>query len=231
LTLARRVGILFPPIPLFFLRFSKERCMADARQAKAPDPVAQLRAHFAESARVKAAFVDACVPAMVQAAHLVVEAFRSGHKVLLFGNGGSAADAQHIAAEWTGRFRRERPPLPAMALTANQSDLTAIGNDYGFDHVFSRLLVAHARAGDVAIAISTSGNSRNVLAAVEEARRRSIHTIGLTGKGGGKLAAGVDVALVVPSDATERIQEAHITFLHSLCELVDEALFPESGSP
>jgi D-sedoheptulose 7-phosphate isomerase len=189
-------------------------------------PVEQLRAHFEESARVKRAFAEAGAEAMARAASLVIEAFRAGRKVLLFGNGGSAADAQHIADEWTGRFKRERPPLPALALTANTSDLTAIGNDYGFEHVFARLVTAHGKPGDVALALSTSGNSPNVLVAVAEARRLGLVTIGLTGKGGGRLAAEVDVALVVPSDATERIQESHMTFLHALCEMVDEALFP-----
>ena len=189
-------------------------------------PVEQLRAHFEESVRVKRAFAEAGAEAMARAASLVIEAFRAGRKVLLFGNGGSAADAQHIADEWTGRFKRERPPLPALALTANTSDLTAIGNDYGFEHVFARLVTAHGKPGDVALALSTSGNSPNVLVAVAEARRLGLHTIGLTGRGGGKLAGQVDVALVVPSNATERIQESHMTFLHALCEMVDEALFP-----
>jgi D-sedoheptulose 7-phosphate isomerase len=201
--------------------------MTSARPADSP--VDRLRAHFEESARVKRAFAAEGAEAMARAAALVIEAFRAGGKVLLFGNGGSAADAQHVADEWTGRFKRERPPLPALALTANTSDLTAIGNDYGFEHVFARLVTAHGKAGDVALALSTSGNSPNVLAAVAEARRLGLVTIGLTGKGGGKLAAAVDVALVVPSDATERIQESHMTFLHALCEMVDEALFPVSA--
>jgi D-sedoheptulose 7-phosphate isomerase len=197
-------------------------------QAASSDAVEQLRAHFEESARVKGDFLATQATEMSRAAGLVVEAFRAGRKVLLFGNGGSAADAQHIADEWTGRFRRERPPLPAIALTANTSDLTAIGNDYGFEHVFSRLVAAHGQPGDVALALSTSGNSENVLVAVREARSRGLLCIGLTGKGGGRLAGEVDVALVVPSDATARIQESHMTFLHALCEMVDEALYPDA---
>jgi D-sedoheptulose 7-phosphate isomerase len=197
-------------------------------QRASSNPEEQLRAHFAESARVKGDFLAAQAAEMSRAAGLVVEAFRAGRKVLLFGNGGSAADAQHIADEWTGRFRRERPPLPAIALTANTSDLTAIGNDYGFEHVFSRLVAAHGQPGDVALALSTSGNSENVLVAVREARSRGLVSIGLTGKGGGRLAGQVDVALVVPSDATARIQESHMTFLHALCEMVDEALYPDA---
>jgi D-sedoheptulose 7-phosphate isomerase len=184
---------------------------------------------FDQSARVKRAFAEAAAGDVARAVRMLADCFRAGGKVLLFGNGGSAADAQHIANEWTGRYRRERPALPAIALSANTSDLTAIGNDYGFDHVFARLVQAHGRAGDVAIAISTSGNSPNVLAAVEEARARGMRTLGLTGRDGGKLAGRVDLALVVPSDRTDRIQESHTTVLHVLCELVDETLFPEPG--
>jgi D-sedoheptulose 7-phosphate isomerase len=201
--------------------------MSDTPAGRSMDPSLELREQFAESVRVKQAFALGSMGAMAKAVEVVVESFRSGRKALLFGNGGSAADAQHIADEWTGRFRRERPPLPAIALTANTSDLTAIGNDYGFDQIFARLVAAHGQPGDVAIALSTSGNSPNVIEAVEEARRRKLHTLGLTGKGGGQLAPRVDVALVVPSDVTARIQECHMTFLHALCELVDEALFPE----
>jgi D-sedoheptulose 7-phosphate isomerase len=202
--------------------------MSDTPAGRSRDPSLELQQQFAESARIKQAFAQGSIAAMAKAVEVVVESFRSGRKALLFGNGGSAADAQHIADEWTGRFRRERPPLPAIALTANTSDLTAIGNDYGFDQIFARLVSAHGQPGDIAIALSTSGNSPNVLEAVDEARRRKLHTVGLTGKGGGQLASRVDVALVVPSDVTARIQECHMTFLHALCELVDEALFPES---
>jgi D-sedoheptulose 7-phosphate isomerase len=158
------------------------------------------------------------------------ETFRGGGRALVFGNGGSASDAQHLASELAGRFDRERPALPALALTANSSDLTAIGNDYGFEHVFARLVQAHGRPGDVAIALSTSGRSRNVNAAVSEARSRGLRSIALVGKGGGELASLVDVAVVVPSDSTARIQECHITLAHVLCELVDAALFPETGA-
>jgi len=186
-------------------------------------------AAFEDSVRVKRAFADSHGPQVERAAALLVACFRAEGKVLLFGNGGSAADAQHIAAEWTGRFRRERPGLPAIALNANPSDLTAIGNDYGFERVFARGVEAHGRAGDVAVAISTSGRSPNVLAAVREAKGRGLATLGLTGKDGGELAGLADVAFVVPSDRTDRIQECHITLLHVLCELVDEALFP--GAP
>ncbi len=189
--------------------------------------LAHLRASFEESAAVKRAALEACGETIDRAAALLIETLERGGKVLTFGNGGSAADAQHFADELAGRFDRERPALPALALTANTSDLTAIGNDYGFDHVFARLVQAHGREGDLALGISTSGNSPNVLAAVEEARDRGLRTIGLTGKGGGKLAGCVDVPVVVPSAVTARIQETHITVLHVLCELVDDALYPD----
>ncbi|MDH3521547.1 MAG: D-sedoheptulose 7-phosphate isomerase [Myxococcales bacterium] len=193
-----------------------------------PDKLARVRAGIAESAAVKRATLEACEAHIVRAAELVIETFRSGGKLLAFGNGGSASDAQHFAAELAGRYRRERPGLPALALSANSSDVTAIGNDYGFERVFARLIQAHGRAGDVAVAISTSGNSANVLAAVEAAREQGMRSVGLTGRGGGKLAGMVDVPIVVPADATARIQETHITVVHLLCELVDDALFPEA---
>ena len=165
---------------------------------------------------------------IAEAAELLIRAFGAGGKVLVFGNGGSASDAQHMAAELAGRFDRERPGLPGLALTANPSNLTAIGNDYGFDRVFARQVEAHGREGDVAVAISTSGNSPNVIAGVEAARQRGIHTVGLIGKGGGRLAGIVDVAVSVPSDSTARIQECHIAAIHVLCELVDAELYPET---
>lgn len=196
-------------------------------QADRAAQLASVRKSFEASARVKRETLEACGGAIVDAAALAVEALRAGGKLLAFGNGGSAADAQHFAAELAGRFERERPALPALALTANSSDLTAIGNDYGFDRVFARLVQAHGREGDLALAISTSGSSRNVLEAVTEARSRGLRSIGLTGRGGGKLAGAVDVPIVVPSDVTARIQETHITVLHVLCELIDAAFHPE----
>ena len=195
-----------------------------------PDAPARVRAILHESMAVKQALADGAAETVARAAELCTAGLQAGGKILLFGNGGSASDAQHIAGELTGRLSRERPALPAIALTANSSDLTAIGNDYGFDHVFTRLIQAHGREGDVAVAISTSGNSPNVLAAVKEARERGLTTIGLIGKDGGKLAPLVDCAIVVPSNDTQRIQESHITIGHALCELVDEALFPRSES-
>lgn len=188
--------------------------------------LARVRAGLAESADTQRATAEACAPAIVRAAERLIETFRGGGRLLAFGNGGSAADAQHLAAELAGRFERERPGLPALALTANSSDLTAIGNDYGFDEVFARLVRAHGRPGDLAVAISTSGNSANVLAGVAAARAAGLATLGLAGRGGGKLAPAVDLAIVVPSDGTARIQEAHICVIHLLCELVDTVLFP-----
>jgi len=192
------------------------------------DPAARVREILEESARVKRALAADSADAIARGAAILIECFRSGGKALLFGNGGSAADSQHMAAEWCGRLSRERNALPAIALTANTSDLTALGNDYGFERVFARLIEAHGRPGDVAIAISTSGNSPNVLAAVDEARARGLRTIAWTGRGGGKLASRVELALVVPSDDTQRIQESHIAIGHALAELVDDALFPKA---
>jgi D-sedoheptulose 7-phosphate isomerase len=189
--------------------------------------LARVRAAFEDSVATKRATLDACGDAIAAAAERVIDCFREGHRLLAFGNGGSASDAQHLCAELAGRYVRERPALPALALTANTSDLTAIGNDYGYDRVFARLVEAHGGAGDVAIAISTSGNSPNVLEAVAAARQRGLTTIGLCGRGGGKLAGCVDVPIVVPSDRTPRIQETHIAIIHVLCELVDDALFPD----
>ncbi|SRR5947208_6105656 len=164
-----------------------------------------------------------------EAALLITRCLRNGGKVLFFGNGGSAADAQHLAAELVGRFVRERAGLPAIALTTDSSILTAVGNDYGFEQVFARQIQALGRAGDVAVAISTSGNSANVLEGVKEARKRKLKTIGLTGKDGGALAQRADVAVTIPSTSTARIQECHIAIGHLFCELVD-ADFSESKS-
>ncbi len=199
--------------------------MEERRERLRPPAAARVREILLESADVKRALAEEAGAAIAAAASLVAETFARGGKLLLFGNGGSAADAQHLAGELTGRFRRERDALPAIALTANTSDLTAIGNDYAFDRVFSRLVAAYGREGDAVLAISTSGNSPNVLEAVREARQRGLRSIGLTGRGGGKLAPAVDVAIVVPSADTQRIQESHIAVGHVLCELVEEALF------
>jgi D-sedoheptulose 7-phosphate isomerase len=182
-----------------------------------------------ESIEAKRAFFDSQAGAVARAAQLLVASVRSGGKVLVFGNGGSAADAQHIAAELVNRLNYDRPPIGAIALTTDTSILTSVGNDSTFDDLFARQLRALGRAGDVAIAISTSGNSPNVLRAVEAAHALGIKTIGLTGRGGGKLAPIVDLALVVETQSTQRIQETHITIGHILCELVEDAIFPREG--
>jgi D-sedoheptulose 7-phosphate isomerase len=160
-----------------------------------------------------------------EVAQQVIRAFREGHKVLLFGNGGSAADAQHIAAEFVGRYYLDRPALPAQALSVNTSSLTAIGNDYDFDQVFSRQIEAFGQPGDVAIGISTSGNSRNVIEALRAARHRDMVTVALTGESGGKMKAEVDYCVCVPSTDTPRIQEGHILVGHIVSELVEQAIF------
>ena len=160
-----------------------------------------------------------------RAASEMVKAFRAGNKVLFFGNGGSAADAQHLAAEFTGRYLKERQALPALALHANSSAVTAIGNDYGFDLVFARQMEALGKAGDVAVGISTSGNSPNVIRALEAAKSKSIFTVALTGAGGGKMKDVADCTLAIPSKETPRIQECHILTGHILCEIVEESLF------
>jgi D-sedoheptulose 7-phosphate isomerase len=162
--------------------------------------------------------------AVTTAAGMIEAALRAGGKALFCGNGGSAADAQHLAAELLGRFLLERAPLPAMALTANSSAVTAIGNDYGFDEVFARQVRGLGTAGDVLIGISTSGRSRNVIAAFAAARERGVTTIALTGAAGGPMAEAADCAIRAPATSTPRIQEMHIAIGHTLCELVERAL-------
>ncbi len=167
--------------------------------------------------------------ALPAAAAAIAAALGGGRKVLACGNGGSAADAQHVVAELVGRFARERRAWPALALTTDTSVLTAVANDSGFDRVFARQVEAHGQAGDVLIAISTSGASPNVLRAVEAARARGLVTVGLTGRDGGELGRMSDVHLNVPSSSTPRIQEAHTTLLHVLCELVERELVDVDG--
>lgn len=181
---------------------------------------------FKESISAKEKFLTKKnISLVASAAEMIAESFKSGGKLLIVGNGGSAADAQHLAAEFVNRFVIERPPLPALALTTDTSTITSIGNDYAFDQSFSKQVRALGRAGDVLLAISTSGNSPNILKAVETAKALDIKVIGLTGKGGGALAKGSDILLDVEAKATARIQEVHITICHILCELVDNMLF------
>ena len=178
-----------------------------------------------ESIETKKRFFDSGAESVARAAELIISSVKSGGKMLLFGNGGSAADAQHIAAELVNRLNYDRPPIAAIALTTDTSILTSVGNDSSFDELFERQLRALGRAGDVALAISTSGNSPNVLRAVAAARELGIKTIALAGRDGGRLAAAVDLALVVKATSTQRIQETHITIGHILCELVEDALY------
>src|SRR4029077_11275739 len=166
---------------------------------------------------------------VVKVSELLVDALKQGNKVLLFGNGGSAADAQHIAAEFVGRFAFDRPALPALALSVNSSCVTAIGNDYGFDRVFSRQLEALGRPGARAIGSSTSGNSLNVQNAMSTAKKIGLHTIALTGRSGGKLMSMVDHCICAPSEETPRIQECHILIGHVLSELVEREIFHEES--
>jgi D-sedoheptulose 7-phosphate isomerase len=165
------------------------------------------------------------VPLIAEMGILISDALNRGSKLLVMGNGGSAADSQHFVAEIVGRFKMERKALPAVALSTDTSILTAIGNDYGFDAVFSRQVEALAAPGDVVVGISTSGNSPNVLKALNMAKTRGCRTIGLLGKDGGSIKAACDLALIVPTDDTPRIQEGHITIIHIVCDLVEKALF------
>ena len=183
-----------------------------------------IRKIVADSLELKKAFFAANEERIAEVARHICSALESGNKVVLYGNGGSAADAQHIAAEWIGRFRRERRPLAAIALTTNTSILTSIGNDYGYDQVFVRQIRALGQQGDIAVAISTSGNSRNVLIATEAAQDMGLTTVGLTGSDGGKLGATVQYHLHVQHQSTARVQEIHIMIGHILCDLVDENL-------
>jgi D-sedoheptulose 7-phosphate isomerase len=193
-----------------------------------PDALrALLRARIGRSIELKEALLkDEHFQGLVmQVAMQIVKSLERGGKVFFFGNGGSAADAQHLAAEFTGRFLKERRALPALALSVNSSSLTAIGNDYGFDIVFARQLEALGREGDVAVGISTSGNSPNVMRAMEAANSKSIFSVALTGKSGGTLKNIADCTICIPSEETPRIQECHILTGHLICELVEEVLF------
>jgi D-sedoheptulose 7-phosphate isomerase len=185
---------------------------------------------LAQSAYVKLLLLQRQAGVIEEIARALVRTLRAGRRVFLFGNGGSAADAQHIAAELEVRFLRERRALPCLALTTNTSTLTAAGNDYGYESTFARQVEAHARKGDAVIAISTSGNSPNVLRGVRRARKAGAVTIGFTNENGGKLRALVDHCLRVPSTDTQRVQECHITVGHILCDLIESSLFRRKGA-
>lgn len=190
-------------------------------------PIDSITAQIEASCSVKQRIAaDAeLVARIAELARLCAGAIENGGKILLAGNGGSAADAQHLAAEFVGRFNRERRPLPAIALTTDTSLLTAVGNDYGFDAVFARQVRGLGRAGDVFLGISTSGNSANVLQAIEACREMDITTAGLTGSNGGKMADRCGLLLAMPSSETPRVQESHILVGHIVCQLVDDTLF------
>ncbi len=179
---------------------------------------------FAESIAVKQATLTQNVDKIAQASQMVIDTLKGGHKLFLCGNGGSAADSQHIAAEFVGRFQKERKAWPAIALTTDTSALTALGNDYTFDIVFSRQLQALGNKGDVLIGISTSGNSKNVIEALKTAKIMGIKTIGVTGGSGGQMLPYCDVALIAASPKTARIQESHIVIFHIICEIVENTL-------
>lgn len=187
----------------------------------------QIRKRFTESADILRRTGEHLGERIAEAAEIIVASYRAGGGVFAFGNGGSAADAQHIVGELVGRFLRERRGLRAEALGVNASVSTSLGNDYDFESALARQLEANARAGDVAIGLSTSGNSPNVVAALKTARRIGVKTLALTGQGGGRCAEFADVLLDVPSDCTPRIQEAHAVIYHTLCECVDDAIAPE----
>ncbi len=184
---------------------------------------------FTDSANVKQQFARDHVDRIVQVATLIAKAFANGNKVLLFGNGGSSTDAAHIAAEFVGRYKKERVPLPAIALATDIAAITCIANDYGYEELFARQVRAHGRIGDIAIGISTSGNSPNVLRGITAARECGLTTVAWTGGTGGKLAGLVDYPFIVPSTLTSRIQESHITLGHVLCEVVEDHLLGKTS--
>ena len=180
---------------------------------------------FKESASVKLAFVERYIEQIEKVATEIAKRLKEGATVYLFGNGGSAADAQHIAAELVGRFSKDRPPIRAFALTTDTSVLTALGNDYSFEDIFARQVEAHVKPGDVVIGLSTSGNSENVYRGLKRAKELGALTVAFLGKDGGKIAPIADFAFIVPSYETPRIQECHITLGHTLCELIEREIF------
>jgi len=185
----------------------------------------QIITQIEESAEVKRRMLTTCAASIQEASAILIDAVRKGGKILLCGNGGSAADAQHLAAELVSRLKLERPAIAALALTTNTSVLTAIGNDYQYDLVFVRQVEAFGKSGDALIGISTSGNSPNVIRAIEYANMAQIKTLALTGETGGKLAAKAALTIRIPSTNVQRIQEAHITVGHILCDLLESALY------
>ena len=194
------------------------------------DSIPRIRAHFADSAQLKLAAADVLAPEIARAAGVLTDCLLADGKILACGNGGSASDAQHFAAELVGRFERERPELPAISLATDTSLLTAVANDYSFEQVFAKQVRALGTVGDVLLAISTSGNSGNVIAAIEAAHGRELRVVAMTGKGGGRIGAMLrpdDVHLCVPHEKTARIQEVHLLMIHCLCDAIDNTLLGE----
>lgn len=185
----------------------------------------EIESSLNESIKIRAEILSSSVEPVVQIANILVEAFKAGHSLYLMGNGGSAADAQHISGELVGRFKKDRKPLPALALTTDTSVLTAIANDFGYDLCFERQVEAFVKAGDVVFSLSTSGNSASIINATILARKKGAKTIAFTGKGGGRLKDHVDVCLEIPSADPARIQECHITIGHILCSIIEKELF------
>jgi D-sedoheptulose 7-phosphate isomerase len=196
------------------------------------DSITRIRGHFTASAQLKLDAVDALAPEIARAATLLTECLLADGKILACGNGGSAGDAQHFAAEMVGRFERERPELPAISLSTDTSILTAVANDYSFEQVFAKQVRALGSERDALLAISTSGNSGNVIAAIDAARERGMRVVALTGKGGGRIGSMLsegDSHLCVPHDRTARIQEVHLLMIHCLCDAIDTALLGDEA--
>jgi D-sedoheptulose 7-phosphate isomerase len=194
------------------------------------DHIPRIRAHFTDSAQLKLAAADALAPALARAADLLAACLLRDGKILACGNGGSAADAQHFAAEMIGRFERERPELPAISLATDTSILTAVANDYSFEQVYAKQVRGLGAKGDALLALSTSGNSANIVAAINAAHEREMQVVALTGKGGGQVGAmlrATDVHLCVPHERTARIQEVHLLMIHCLCDAIDNTLLGE----
>ncbi|HVM33409.1 MAG TPA: D-sedoheptulose 7-phosphate isomerase [bacterium] len=186
----------------------------------------KIRTRIEESIQAKQKLLAQCLPEIEKAGKALVDAYLKGHKAVFFGNGGSAADAQHMAAELVGDYRKRRKAVLALALHTNTSTLTALGNDYGYDQVYSHQVEGLCVPGDVAVGISTSGNSENVLKGILAAKQKGVTTVALLGKDGGKIAREADISIIVPAKDTDRIQESHMLVGHIFCELVESALFP-----
>ena len=201
-------------------------------ESEVMEHIARIKGHFAVSAQLKIDAAEVLAPAIALAAETMTTCLFADGRILACGNGGSASDAQHFAAEMIGRFERERPELPAIALSTDTSILTAIANDYSFEHVFSKQVRALGRKGDVLLALSTSGNSANVIAAIDAAREREMRVVALTGKGGGRIGELLvegDVHICVPHDRTARIQEVHLLAIHCLCDAIDRTLLGDDA--